>query len=110
MYIKPEEINHLKNNGDTNLFYQINSKILEAKTENLVEYIVALVKNKIEELSNKIKDHKVVCHYKLMKVCSEDSESIEYVKSLQPYSIEWSNIAEYMDHVDFIKLSKAVSA
>ena len=44
-----------------------------------------------------------------MKISIEDKESIKFIKNLNPYQIDWSNLCEYIHPKDYLLLAEAVS-
>lgn len=36
----------------------------------------------------------------------KDVETLEFIKSLEPFQIDWSNIPDYMHNKDFMQMAK----
>lgn len=41
-----------------------------------------------------------------MKLDISDTSTTEFISSLKPYQIDWSNIPDYIHQKDFIKLAQ----
>ena len=44
-----------------------------------------------------------------MKLDLDDESTTDYIASLKPYQIDWSNIPDYIHQTDFIKLAQRCS-
>ena len=103
--------------GD-NLFHSVatehlfrNAQSQESTTEVIGPIIKIFVDN-LKVLQERIQNNLIECHYLMMKVSldQEDEKSIEFIKDLNPFQIDWSNIPDYFSNKDFVKMAKLCSS
>jgi len=78
-------------------------------SDNLFELIEYLTREKTEKFRSLIKAGKILCHLNRSFIDPKDLEFASSVRSLRPYAIDWSNIADYMEKSSFIKFARACS-
>ena len=81
----------------------------ENDSDNIVEFLLTKCETGIAYLKRKVISGAIKCEYKLMKVDLENAESIQYIKDLKPYQIDWSNLADFYSPKHFLELAKACS-
>ena len=78
------------------------------ESDDFVAHIIKIYKANLTILQERIQNKLIECHYQMMSVSlhQEDKETIEFIKSLKPFQIDWSNIPDYMNNKDFVKMAK----
>lgn len=88
---------------EDNLFTSISLGFISSvKTQNLVEYIITKLGDLIGKLKLAIQSGKIICEYKVLKLDINDTRATDFIASLNPYQIDWSNIPDYIHQNDFI--------
>ena len=71
----------------------------------MIKYIIDLLYNLIGNLKFAIQTGAIKCNYKVMKLDINDTTTTDFIMSLNPYQIDWSNIPDYIHQKDFILLA-----
>ena len=61
---------------------------------------------KIETLKKLVRDEKLEMTFELGFVSRENSELIKKIQKMKPYTIDWSNIPDYLTKEDFLSIAK----
>ena len=64
---------------------------------------------RMEKLQHLILAKQINIEFKCGQVSATNNELLEYVKSKNPHTIDWSNLMDYFTRDDFIKMSKHVA-
>ena len=64
---------------------------------------------RMEKLQHLILAKQINIEFKCGQVSATNNELLEYVKSKNPHTIDWSNLMDYFTRDDFIKMSKRVA-
>ena len=73
---------------------------------NLVDHIIKKLQSQIKSLKKLIISNKIKCEYKVMNL-SRNSKTFEnFIKSKNPYHIDWSNICDSLHPKDFLKIAQ----
>jgi hypothetical protein len=70
-----------------------------------------MILKKLKELRKKINYDLISCKYFVGHVSldDKDKQTLDMIKGLKPFQIDWSNIADYFTNKDFIKMVKKCS-
>ena len=126
-YIFEEEEKNLSSGNRTMFAIPLNLKVTKTPGENFFyffdnpsntnfEYKDSLklsvdnfVIGKIETLKDLVSKEKLVMTFEQGFVSRKNSELIAKIKNLNPYTIDWSNIPDYLTREDFLFLAKEMS-
>ena len=61
---------------------------------------------KMEMLKKLVRDEKLEMTFELGFVSRENSELIKKIQKMKPYTIDWSNIPDYLTKEDFLSIAK----
>ena len=78
-------------------------------TPNLIQYILDLFHDLIGKLKKALQSGSIKCEYKVMKLDINDTSTSDFIASLEPFQIDWSNIPDYIHQKDFMLLAQRCS-
>ena len=83
----------------------------KAKSDDLIQTMLDLITEKIENLRKNIQTGQVTCKYVVAHVSlqNKDQKTLDYIKGLKAYQIDWSNIGDYFTNKDFVNIAKQCS-
>ena len=61
---------------------------------------------KMEMLKKLVRDERLAMNFELGFVSRENSELIKKIRKMNPYTIDWSNIPDYLTKEDFLAIAK----
>ena len=77
---------------------------------SLYETIVSTTEDAAKKFRLRIASGQIECNFETRFVDPNDLKFAAFIKSLEPYGIDWSNIPDYMSKNYFIKFARACSA
>lgn len=78
------------------MFFTVSLGSLLNCKRSIVQHIRDIYLGYIARLQHFFKKKVFVCNYKVMKLGVKEEKAIMYVKGLNAFQIDWSNIGEYM--------------
>ena len=76
----------------------------------MINEIFYHVRYKLMGFRTLVQGKKILCHLDAVKVSPTDNKFAKKVKALNPYTIDWSNLPDYMERLDFLDFAKKCSA
>ena len=90
-------------------FASINTSKIEHECDSLINEILYHVRYKLMGFRALVQGRKILCHLEAVKVAPTDNKFAQKVKALNPYTIDWSNLPDYMERLDFFNFAKKCS-
>lgn len=75
---------------------------------DIVQRMILCTHDRITALQALMQSGQILCDLKVGKV--DDSDTIDYVKSLNAYSIDWSDMPDYRTSSEFMSITKAAGS
>ena len=109
----PKEMRSKYIHRSDSLFHSILSSIwMVSEQSNIIDHIVTYIKGKLKSLVSFFRNGQLYCIYRQMKVedpMQGECEAIRFIKGIDPYQIDWSNIPDYYEREVFIRMARAVN-
>ena len=84
---------------------------LSSKNRTLLyDFIVSATEEAARKFRLRVASGQIECNFETRFVDPKDLKFAAFIKSLEPYGIDWSNLPDYMDKNCFIKFARACSA
>jgi hypothetical protein len=110
MFLIPEEFGYTKCEDEifVHTFNFLHPHFVYEKS--LANSVDKFMMSKTKEIIELIQGKQVKMNFKIATIGPDESELLNAIKSMNAYTIDWSNIIDYFSKNDFLKMSKAVSS
>ena len=92
------------------VFTGIHLSKVDHETDSLIDNILFYIKYKLMSFRTLVQNDKIECSLNVKILDVEDTAFAKQLRELNPFGIEWSNLPDFMNRLQFLEFAKMCSS